>query len=158
MKRTILAWNAIHRFMRTSFWLLPLLLSAVGCPSDTPGPDPAPEGCTGPLSEFCEGPCPTYEQAVAQLRERAAQLCVSIRIGTCSTGYRYTSDSGGGRSGLTQYFTNTGQLVGVVRTAPFPAFCDGTNFSITYGTKVSCETVNEEENLCDRRDAGADGP
>lgn len=128
--------------------LAPLLLT-LGC-------NGAGARCQRPLADYCQGPCQTYDEGVAQLRSEVTPGCTAASLGTCDN-LRFVR-SASHTTSYTKFFDTNGRLVGVSLAATYAAFCGGDFFRQEYGATPLCATPVITEDLCAPTDGGTDGP
>jgi hypothetical protein len=106
----------------------------------------APVPCGAPLSAYCDGGCPTFDEAFtrAKLEIDARIRCdvegdsfpPGVTVGDCG-GLRVVTICRGDDS-TAEYFTGEGKLVGAIRTADYPRYCARTNEALRFGTIPAC--------------------
>jgi len=92
----------------------------------------------------CGGTCPSYDDAVAELRLMPCEpnLDTHIEVGTCGA-FRYTLIARG--FGVdTEYFDNVGRIVAESLEAEGKAYCDGQAFIQHTGPELNCINVPTE--------------
>jgi len=83
--------------------------------------------CIEPLSDWCAGPCPTYEEAMG-CEEDANWRCGYAVVGPAE-----------GWSGEAQYYNRNGTLVAVHQYSDINEFCNGTQHQVWFGRRISCD-------------------
>jgi hypothetical protein len=101
--------------------------------------------CRGPLSEYCQGSCPTYDQVVAI--QRAANPCLRSLTGTCGSWSVIDYYGLGIGEHHKLYFDASGTMVAAHHETDTNEFCSHTSFSEDYGSPVAC-TFQLKEILC----------
>lgn len=131
--------------------LIPLLLTLTLAACNGAG-----ARCQRPLADYCQGPCQTYDQAVAQLRSEVTPGCTNASLGTCD-GRRFVR-SASHTTSYTKFFDTNDQLVAASVAATYAAFCGGNFFRQEYGEPPPCANPVITEDLCSPPDGGTDGP
>ncbi len=112
------------------------------------------ESCTGTLAEYCErygGVCPTYDEAL----EWRSKLCSqrgswSVTTRACDGGYRQVRWNESLLGGGEEYFNAEGQLVAASLHTDYPAYCNRTSFTQTFGNRDACPARQNGTQLCKR--------
>ncbi len=88
--------------------------------------------CSGPVEGFCGVGCPTFEEAVAEVRRLAGEgRCFAAESGTCA-GLRYAYHSSGFH-GWVAWFDHAGALVRARSFSDVPEFCADTSREEEFG-------------------------
>jgi hypothetical protein len=95
-----------------------------------------PRTCERPLGEYCDGPCPTLEEAIKQAQGGEDRSRENVTVERCGNYTRIHYSHVDYLYGAAEYFEASGHLVGVVTADDNVADCYG---EIIYGTRPECE-------------------
>jgi hypothetical protein len=110
--------------------------------------------CIGPVAEYCKtagGKCPTFVERVEALKSYcepsdlwrlSAERCVGTYRSLSMRNSLGSSD---------EYFDANGHLTAASVSSDYPAYCNGSSFSATFGSIPTCTTRFVTIDVCKKK-------